>query len=172
MVKSKNIWFSAPGDYNLFKVVENEIELAYRLDLGDLAMTENIRRSYNMNNSIEFLDNVRKKGIIYAISSIRETERFIIFKSNLPGLLFFNKETLDIKWNHVFDEQLGIRLLNYYPHDGDDNRIMFIVQPDEWLRHKSDSNIPDDIKRKIDSIVVEKDSNPILLFYKEKLNKK
>jgi hypothetical protein len=29
--------------------------------------------------------------------------------------------------------------------------------------------MPDEMKGKIDSIVIEKDSNPILLFYKEKM---
>jgi hypothetical protein len=170
MVKSKNIWFSAPGVYNLFKVVGNEIELDYSLELGNTAITENIRKNYSMNNIFAFLDDVKKKGIIYNISSVRETEHYIVFKSNLPGLLFFNKNTLDLKWDNVFDEQLGIHLLNYFPHDGDDNRIMFIVQPNEWLKRQPNSNIPEAIRKKIDSFAIEEDSNPILVFYKEKLS--
>lgn len=83
-----------------------------------------------------------------------------------------DKKTNEIHWEDFVNEtSLGLMLFNYFPHDGDDNRVMFFVRPNEWLHRNKDASmddIPATLKEKIDSFVIEEDSNPILVFYHEK----
>jgi hypothetical protein len=82
-----------------------------------------------------------------------------------------NKNNSELYWESIVnDEHLGLELRNYFPHDGDDNRIMFVVSADKWLERtpQNTENIPEHLREKIDRVKVDEESNPILVFYKEK----
>jgi hypothetical protein len=171
IVKSKNIWFGTPLDFDLSKYSDSKIESVYKLNSTTGSLTKEIMELATSDPG-KFLTVKQDNNIMYGIGSIRETEHYLLFISCRSGLFILNKETNEIHWeNFVNETSLGLLLLNYFPHDGDDNRIMFFVHPGEWLRRNKDAslnNIPAALKEKIDSFAIEEDSNPILVFYKEK----
>ena len=169
IVKSKNIWFGTPFDFDLNKYSESKIESMYKLDpaLPQLTKEEMMLATTDPR---KFSD-VRKTSM-YGIGAIRETEHYLIFISSGRGFFILNKETNEIHWeNYVFETSLGLVLVNYFSHDGYDNRIMFIVRPSEWLRRNKDANmdnLPVALKEKINSFAIDEEDNPILIFYREK----
>ena len=169
IVKSKNIWFGTPFDFDLNKFRDSKIESIYKLDpaLPQLTKEEMMLAS---TNPMKFSE-VRKTSM-YGIGAIRETEHYLIFMSSGRGFFILNKKTNEIHWeDHVFETSLGLRLFNYFSHDGDDNRIMFYVRPSEWLRRNKDENmddVPAMLKEKINSFEITEEDNPLLIFYREK----
>jgi len=172
MVKSKNIWYAPTLDMGLhiLDMDSNVIKTPYRLEVKN-PLTKNIQKMFIKSDYRSFHREVSQRGILYLLSSIRETEKYIVFNTNY-GLMMLNKNSLEINgmWR-MFDEYLGIYLSRYYPHDSDDNRIMFIVGSDDWFkRNPTAQNIPEHLKAQIEMVKVDEkiESNPILVFYKEK----
>jgi hypothetical protein len=166
IVKSRQIWFASPLGYQIGKIMEDyELKFPYTLK-PENPITPDLIESATSNMS-SFFSKTRRDKIIYGVSSIRETDNFLIFKTNIFEFLIMNKNTLTLAgYERLFDRNLG-RLANYYPHDGDDNRVMFIFQASEWLMRRA-QDVPAHIQFMIDSVKVDEDSNPILVFYKEK----
>jgi hypothetical protein len=170
IVKSKNIWFVAPLSFDMQVINDTEIEVPYKLEV-EASLTDEDLIKKSSSDPRSFFRKVLDDKIIYSISSIRETDHHLLLKPNLYGFYLVNKATLEVQWiRYVDDKYSGLKLTNYYPHEGDDNRVMFIVQAEEWMNRSfvNPENIPQQWKEKINAIKVEEDSNPILLFYKEK----
>jgi len=169
LIKSKNIWFAPVLDLGLYMLNDDEISVPYMLDKKPL--DDNLRHEsvYNPDPFV-FIKEVGNRNIMYCVHSIRETEKFIIFKTNKFGFFMLNKNESKLCWVSLYDERLGIELWTYYPHNGDDNRIMFVVDADKWLERTTQNadKIPEHLKEKIINIKVNEESNPILVFYKEK----
>jgi len=178
IVKSKNIWFTPKLDFGLYKFSGDEIEVPYQLDIPQ-RMTDDMKARIQSNvpgpnYDMSVFNEIRERNILYGIASIRETEKFIIFTSNRGGIMMFDKNNSNLyqeeRW--IEAEYLGLKLSYYFPHDGDDNRIMFIVTSDQWAERspKNDEKIPVHLREKINSIKINKDveRNHILIFYKEK----
>jgi hypothetical protein len=167
MVRSKNIWFTSPLGYQIGEITKDyDLKFPYILE-PKKRITEDLIKLAASDGSL-FRKRTLNDDIIYGMSSVRETDNFILFKINTRYFVTLNKNTLTATAETVYDKDLGISLLNYYPHDGDDNRIMFIVQPDEWLERKKNENIPPYLQSLVDSVQVGDDSNPILIYYREK----
>ena len=171
MVKSKNIWYAPVLDTGLHLLDSVSIKVPYSLDVKNPFTKELLDR---FKNDRSFFDKeVDERNILIFIQNIKETENFLVFTTNL-GLMMMDKNTLEIQstmW--MEDEYLGIKHLysKYFAHDGDDNRIMFIVDCEGWLNRKPTAqNTPEHLKAQIDAVKVDKkiESNPILVFYKEK----
>ena len=169
IVKSENIWFGTPYDFDLYLYADSKIKKRYILNPAvnhmpkeDMMIVTTDRKRFSELRSTH----------MYGIGAIRETEHYLLFISSKTGFFILNKETNEIRWEINVDEtSLGLKLYNYFSHDGDDNRIMFIIQPDEWLRGKKEAkmeDIPAALKQKIDSFIIDEESNPILVFYREK----
>ena len=149
----------------------DSIKSVYHLDVKN-KLTDELIMNANSDMS-SFMTDTRKRNILYNIQSIRETEKHLIFNTNLSGFMMMDKNTLELHRAQMMrDEYLGITLLNYFPHDGDDNRMMFVVTSNEWMRRKpyQGDDMPENMKAEIEKVKVRKDfeSNPILVFYKEK----
>jgi hypothetical protein len=173
IVKSKNIWFSPVLDLDMY-ILNNhdEIENPYKL-VVKTPLSKELQKK-NFSDISSFIKEVGERNILYDILAIRETANFMFFKPNLPGYFIMDKKTKELQWIKNFEyDHLGLRLPDYFSHDGDDNRIMFVLQADEWLKRKSVDlgNIPEHLKKQINSMKIDEDDNPILLFYKEKQNK-
>jgi hypothetical protein len=170
MVKSKNIWFGTPLDFDLNRLNNTKIERPYKLAPQTKPLTKDIMKLLRANPTA-FFNQVNQNNIMYGIASIRETEHYLLFISSHSGFFIFNKATHEIHWeDYVSETALGLRLLNYFPHDGDDNRIMFVVSPSEWINYRKNSHEGDvsaELQNKINSLVINEDDNPILLFYHE-----
>jgi hypothetical protein len=168
IVKSKQVWFTPPLGYQIGRITDDyKLDYPYTLN-PERTITEDMIKLATSDN-ISFSQKTRKEGIIYGINSIRETDNFLIFKTNIIKFLIMSKDSLMLEgYKIVFDKYTRLLLANYFPHDGDDNRIMFIVQPDEWAKRKTSKDIPPYIQSLVDSVEIEEDSNPVLIFYKEK----
>ena len=169
MVKSKNIWFGTPADFELFKYENSKIESIYRLEPKTPLLTKE-KMKLSQTDSRRFSDEI--STIMYGIAAIRETSHYLVFRSSKVGFFVLNKETNEIFWeNYVHETSLGLKLMNYFPHNGDDDRIMFVVDPIEWIHLRKDANmigLSESLIEKIESFSIEEDSNPILVFYREK----
>jgi hypothetical protein len=175
IVKSKNIWYGTPFDFDLNLYHDSKIESKYKLYPATLPLPKEITElltSSDPNKFFDVLSENRKKGAMYGIGSIRETEHYLVFISSRNGFFIYNKETEEMHWeNYVKEPALNLLLFNYFPHDGDDNRIMFIVRAGEWvngMKNASMDGISEILKEKINSFTIKEDNNPILLFYQEK----
>jgi hypothetical protein len=168
IVKSKQIWFTPPLGYQIGRITEDyKFDFPYTLK-PEKPITQDIINSAT-SDFMSFFRTINKEGIIYGVNSIRETDNYLIFKTNIITFLIMSKNGLTAEgYGRVFDKNIKVRLANYFPHDGDDNRIMFIVQPDEWKDRQTPKDIPSHIQSLVDSVKIEDDSNPVLIFYKEK----
>lgn len=58
---------------------------------------------------------------------------------------------------------------DYFPHDGDDNSILFIIPAERWIKEPElMSGIPTEWRKKVETFNISEDDNSILLFFKEK----
>jgi hypothetical protein len=168
IVKSKNIWFSSWLGYKICILKNDSITVPYILNPKNPVTDELAKKQRS--NPQEFYREIGERKIICAVSSIRETDNFLVFKSS-GNIFIVDKSTSSIyREPHVFDKNTGFLMPNYFPHNGDDGRIMFIIQPNEWLhRHPiSLDNVSEHIKETIETLKVDEHDNPILVFYKEK----
>jgi len=172
LVKSKNIWFSPVLSLDMNMLQGDTIKTLYHLDVKNKLTDEELNLR-TISDMLSFRNETRERNILYAIQSIRETEKYLIFNTNLSDFMMMNKNTLELHRAMMMeDEYLGIRLFNYFPHDGDDNRIMFVVTHDEWMRRNpyDGDDMPEKLKAEIEKVKLQQnyENNPILLFYKEK----
>ena len=120
-----------------------------------------------------FRSETSERNILYNIQSIRETEKYLVFNNNFSDFMALNKNTLNLYRTNssMEDKYLGIRLVNYFPHDGDDNCIMFVVTSNEWIKRRpyDGGDMPENMKREIEKVKQQDyEDNQILVFYKEK----
>jgi hypothetical protein len=178
IVKSKNIWFGNSLDFDICRFIENKREKTYRLNTEIPVLTEE-KLDYIASHT-NLLALTMMEGFSLGISSIRETEHYLIFtsKSKHDGFFILNKATNEIFWEEspIEETDLGVKLFNYFPHDSDDNRIMFVITAEEWVHFATlgkgalTDNLSKELKDKIMSLNITEDDNPILLFYREKNN--
>ncbi|MDR1896874.1 MAG: 6-bladed beta-propeller [Prevotellaceae bacterium] len=166
MVNSRQIWFAPPLGYQFGKITDNKPEFLYSLQTERTMTQELIELS--LSDHAAFFRKANAEKIIYGTSSIRETDNFLIFKTNILKFLIMEKNTLTVFEESSYDANLGIPWAEYFPHDGDDNRIMFIIQPDQWLNRIKNENIPPHLQTLFNSVQLADDNNPVLIFYKEK----
>ncbi|MDR2424773.1 MAG: 6-bladed beta-propeller, partial [Prevotellaceae bacterium] len=167
VVYSKNIWFIAPLDYNLYRLNNGEIEIPYTVTVKNPITKRLIEKSKERS----FKSEIEENKIIYGFSSPVETDRFMLATTNLTGIVMINKQTSEITWEkYIKEEQLGLTFFSYYPVDRDENRVMFIIEAIDWLRDVAahPEKVAPKWKEQISKMNIVEDSNPILLFYKEK----
>jgi hypothetical protein len=182
MVKGKNIWFASPFGYQIGRLTDDyKIEYPYTLK-PERTMTDDLAK-LSISDFHSYYQKVSTDRIISGAGSIRETDNFLVFKTNIFHFIVVDKKTLTLEKFLVFDKNLGVVYPNYFPHEGNDDRIMLIVQPSEWMNRKNKGNasdylqalvdtvkVPEKLQALIDSVKVNEDDNPILIFYKERKN--
>ena len=69
----------------------------------------------------------------------------------------------------LMDDIFYINSGDYYPHEGDDNSVMFLLTADRWINHPElMSGLPTEWRNKANALNIKEDDNPILFFFKEK----
>ena len=173
MVKSKNIWFVPILDSGLHLLDGDSITVPYGLDLKSPMTNEMLRRYQRTGDHVPISNAARERGLLWSIQGVRETEKYIVFNTNV-GFMMMNKRSFEIQGTgQILDKKTGVRhsSFSYLAHDGDDNHILFKVDHDEWARRQpTEFNIPEHLKAQIDAVKLDEnmESNPILVFYKEK----
>ncbi len=163
MVKSKQLWFTAPLDFNLFNYGKNQLHIPYELSLLNDVSDEHLIKE-STSNPQKFFQEVMSNHLIYTVNSIRETTDHLVFRSNQEGIFVINKNENKVYWDkYVEEKSLSINLTYYYPHEGDDDKIMFILPAEVYTQHaQSDSENNTNLQK------IREDDNPILIFYKQK----
>lgn len=162
MVRSKHLWFTAPLDFNLFYFGGNQVSVPYHVSLPNAGLDERLVKE-SISNPQKFFEAVAGKQLNYAINSVRETTGYLIFRANQRGIFMMDKKENMLYWEtSVKADKLGVELTNYYPHDGDDDKIMFVLPAETYIR-QLEAN-PD---RRTMALDVKEDDNPILVFYKQ-----
>lgn len=163
LVKSARIWLTAPLHFVLSSYEENGLEPIYELAIPNSNISEDLI-GLSVTDPRRFFGEVSKDKLIYGIHSVRETEDYLVFKSNQEGIFIVDKNTNRVFWNKYVEERaLSMKLSQYYPHDGDDGKIMFIVSADNYTENLQDNGDKGEVLGDI-----KKDDNPLLLFYKQK----
>lgn len=166
MVKSKQIWLTALLDFKIYLLENMKIEPLWQLDITTSYLNKSLIEK-SVSNPLAFFSKVKEHRIIYNVNSVRETDKHLCFYTNHSDLFFINKNDNETVLSGFTNG--GPNPDNYYPHEGDDNSIMFIISADEWLsRYASTIEMSDRLREKMELLNMYEDDNPILLFYKEK----
>lgn len=160
IVKSKSIWYVVPLGNSLLNL---EGTVTYQINCDKFGITDAILdKQYTEPGKL--VKEINEKQICYGFSSIRETNKFIYFKSNVHDFIRLDKTNNEVKWcQYARDLKNGISEMSYFPHDADDQQIMFIVD----FNGLENSDILKRHTEKMDDTHNE-ELNPVLIFYKEK----
>lgn len=160
--KSRSIWFVSPLQNRMSYITDMSVENEYEIEMegfGEISKLMDLQHK-----GMSFFEYISEENICYALTCIRETSRFVYCKSNIHSLIIIDKETKEVKsFNFLSDNSTGVLDLNYFSHDGDDERIMCIVSPQKWISRNSSSS-----EIKGEHLKINADSNPLLFFYTEK----
>ena len=164
IVKSKAIWYVVPLSSQLSNISQQK---KYRIDIDNFGVPQNII-DLQYKDQKKFMNEIYGKKLCFGLSSIRETEQSIYFKSNRHDFIKLSKSNNKIEWMQLgVDLENKIKNMNYFPHDADDNEIMFIAKPDSF--EDFDLLIENNPSAQQYTKNMQKEEiNPILIFYKEK----
>lgn len=163
MVKSKQLWFTAPLDFKLYKYQNEQITAPYELNIPDANLLDEGLIEKATSNPMEFFKEVSSNSLTYSINSVRETSDYIVFSSNQERLYIINKKENKVYRDEYLDETALRMNLKYFPHDGDDDKIMFILPARSYASYaQANPEIADG------SLEIDEFDNPILIFYKQK----
>ncbi len=168
LVKSKRVWFNAPLDFGLFLYEKQEAKSPYKLNLSASSLNKDLIKE-SISDPQVFFRKVMDGDLIYGFNSIRETKDYLVFRSNQSGLFILNKGDNKVYRDRVIeDRNLGMNIVNYYyPHGGDDDKILFVLSPEIYFTHRQLAT-EDSVINRLDSLNIKEEDNPILIFYKEK----
>lgn len=166
IVKSREVYFTPRYDYTLYKVRQDSVIPCLKFDFGENNMTQ------------DFLDNIDdtrrckealQLGICHTVRCVRECEHFLMFKTNLGGFFIHDKTCQKTRsFNFLQDDETGLLLTNYFPHDADDNRMLFICFANSFIDFFNQAPFLDTDRYKEAlnvSRVLKEDDNPVLFFY-------
>lgn len=164
IVKSKAIWYVAPLSNLLSNISQQK---KYRIDIEDFGVPQEIiNLQYEDQN--KFMKDVYDNKLCFGLSSIRETNQSLYFRSNRHAFIKLDKKDKHIEWmQYGVDSENNIKNINYFPHEADDNEIIFIAKSDSF--EDLDLVIENNPSTEQHTKNMQKEEiNPILIFYKEK----
>jgi hypothetical protein len=160
MVMSKQLWYTAPLDFKLYSFDDKQLSIPYELSIANHGLKESLIKK-SISNPKDFFEEIAKNNLIYSINSVRETSRFLVFRSNQDGVFIVDKNENKAYWDEFIEEQaIQMKLNSYFPHEGDDEMIMFILHPE--------NNIPISPQQNKSAQKMKEGDNPLLLFYRPK----
>ena len=164
IVKSKAIWYVVPLSNQLSNISQQK---NYRINIDNFGVPQKII-DLQYKDQKKFMNEIYGRKLCFGLSSIRETEQSIYFRSNRHDFIKLNKKNSHIEWiQFSVDPYNKIKNMNYFPHDADDNEIMFIAKPDSFedfdLLMENNPSI-----KEYSNNVQNEEMNPILVFYIEK----
>lgn len=164
IVKSKAIWYVVPLSNQLSNISQQK---NYRINIDNFGVPQKII-DLQYKDQKKFMNEIYGRKLCFGLSSIRETEQSIYFRSNRHDFIKLNKKNSHIEWiQFSVDPYNKIKNMNYFPHDADDNEIMFIAKPDSF--EDFDLLIENNPSAQQYTKNMQKEEiNPILIFYKEK----
>jgi len=161
LVKSKNICYTRRFDPSVYYLFKDSIVKKYEFDFGKYKAPMNLA---NEEDCEQFFKTIRENKYIFSITNVVESERYILFKTNICVCLY-DKKTNSLKgYNMLYNPSLIWGSSVYYPNEGSSNSIIASFQP-ENLSYYSEETIKNNtvIKDLVDNS--KEDDNPILVIY-------
>lgn len=173
IIESRHLLFT-PRYENVIMRVEGEGAVpSYYVDFGSHWLSDRQFEEWEQMGRQDgeyFSRESRQKKIVHSIVMIRETDNHLVFKTNLFGFVLYDKRTGTADYlMELQDDEVGFKALNYFAHDGDDGKMMFVESPNNIrniaLHTEGDENSYN--RRCLLEIAstIEEDANPVLLFY-------
>jgi hypothetical protein len=169
VVESQHVCFTERYGNVIMKIEDEDAVPMYYLDFGSHWMSDSQFEDNEQNNQFFVLESHQNK-IVHSISAIRETKDYLVFKTNLFGFVIYNKQTRTADYlSELEDNESGFRNMNYFAHDGDDQKMLFVESVNNIRnitpRVEGDDNSPNR-RRLLDlASTLEDDANPVLLLY-------
>lgn len=167
-VESKHLYFTRRYDNVVMKIADEDAIPVYYLDFGNCWISD---RDFAENEQdVNFFTFVsRENKICHSVSMIRETDNYLIFRTNLSGFFIHDKQTGITDYLMALqDDEIGFVNTNYFAHDGDDQKMLFTVSPGSLqIVSQLDGMEGSENRRRILDIAstIQEDSNPVLLLY-------
>lgn len=169
MVNSRHLWITAPLDGNLYRWNKDTLHADYLIDIPDLKRVETIRKE-NEKAPFALIDKIQQEKLIHSVFSVRETQRYLAFQTNLRDcLLLLDKEKNELHAATFCLKGIGeLTHRDYYPHDGnDDKSLMFILPAERWDAYALKNTYPEIYERIFKNKDIKLDDNPMLVFFRE-----
>jgi len=164
LVKSENLIYARRFDPSLYHVFKDSIIKKYDLDFGKYCFSPDLPYKKDCR---EFFEVAEKNDYIYSITNPVESDKYILFKTNIC-ICLYEKETNKLHgYDILFNHSLNAGSNNYYPNNVNGNSIIMTLDPSS-LSYYSDETIK---KNPLLSDLVQKvapDDNPILIVYEFK----
>lgn len=169
VVESRHICFAERYGNVILKVEGEDAVPIYYLDFGSHWLSDSRFWENEQNNQFFVLESLKNK-IVHSVSEIRETKDYLVFKTNLFGFVIYNKQTRTADYlNELQDDEAGFLSANYFAHDGDDQKMMFVESPNNIRniskRIEGDENSFNRQRFLEIASTLEEDANPVLLLY-------
>ena len=163
IVKSKSIWYVVPLSNKLSSISQQKKHI---IDIDNFGVSRRIL-DLQYKDHKKFMSEIYNNKICFGLSSIRETDQSIYFRSNRHDFIKLDKRNNYIEWMQFSaDPHNKIKKMSYFPHDADDNEIMFIANQDSF--EDFDLLIDNNhLAQKHTESIKKEEMNPILVFYKE-----
>lgn len=156
-VKSKHVWLNAPLDFTLYRLEKDSMKPGYYLNFPTEPL-EQLKRVTDFSDLMKMMQTAGR--IVYGVNSVRECERHLVFQDNQGGFYFLDKgKNLLYKDRFILKDLFNLSANDYCPHDGDDNSLLFVLNPVRMVEAEAEPRVRIDVKE---------DDNPVLFFFKEK----
>lgn len=169
ITKDKNVHISFPYSDIIYEFNEKGFKPKYQIDFGKRKFPNKV---YNQEKDIFGVYNYAiDKNYGWGITNFREYNDFVTFSYHLNKLVIYSKKTNTSKVFKFFNKD-KVTFLNYFAHDGNDNKLIAICQAesfkkriDRYERLGNDywNSIPDSIKEI--ALKITKNDNPLLIIY-------
>jgi len=164
LVKSKDICYSRRFDTSIYYLLKDSIVKKYELDFGKFKAPMDLAHE---NDCKKFFSTIRDNKYIYSITNMVESERYMLFKTNIC-ICLYDKQTNNLKaYNILYNPSLKYGSSAYYPNEGSANSIIVAIQPDRfsYYNEKSIKNNAE-LKHLVNN--AKEDDNPVLIVYQFK----
>ena len=163
LVKSQNLIYSRRFDPCLYFIRDNSIEKRFEFDFGKYKIPTDIAYEEDCNKLVELC----KDRYIFSITNVVESDKYIIFKTNL-GICLYEKESNKLSgYRSILNNSLEVGGNVYYPDNANGKSIIMCMQPSD-LGYYSEEEIKSNSTLFDLSQKVKDDDNPILIVYEFK----
>ena len=152
-------------DNHIYELSADSVRVAYSIDWKDSQFPES-EKNHQWECS-ELNETCREKNYVYSMGDFSESERYMLFTTNLFGTFLVDKQTGEVKRFGVIENtSCGISLPNYLPVGGSPGESIFVYPADLLLNIKEASakSNPNSIRPGMKFVFdhITEDSNPVI----------
>jgi hypothetical protein len=166
LTKSKDLNFTIRYENFIYEIVDKKVRKKYEIDFGKYNLPERYKEPDIPKEEI-----ISISQYIYSIIDMVDSENYLAFKTNVPGIYIYSKEEdLLKKYRSIIDSKYDIYWTQMYYIENMDNSVAFVMNPSNFSLIKNaeiDRETSPLNKNKLHLIdSIELDDNPLLLICK------